>query len=290
MFTVHNAGEQPLTIRKVAANGEAFRVTNGCGAALERGVSCSVAVVFAPVRAGEHGGSVTIATSAKNLVIPLRGAARPVPPVELAPLDFGRRQIGEKVAPGRVRFVNSGAAPVVIADVALAPAEPFSIAANRCEAAVPPGGECDVLVGFVPRDGQSQGEVKMAGADGHVVAHAAVSGAGFESHPPVHLDIKPRELHFLSGVTPPQRITITNPSAEAIKIYSVRVVGGGRSFKVSADKCEGTTLQPRGGSCQIVVGATAGVPGGTSMQILVDHSGASQPDTIGASTGAGTQR
>jgi len=115
------------------------------------------------------------------------------------------------------------------------------------------------------------------------VAHASITGAGFESRPPVHLDIKPRELRFLFGVTPPQRITITNPSAEAIKIYSVRLVGGGRNFKVSAEKCGGTTLQPRGGSCVIVVGATASFRGADAMQILIDHSGADRPDTIGAS-------
>lgn len=283
LVAIRNAGEQPLAIRQVTSSGAAFRVTNGCGGgALERGVSCSVAVVFSPPRAGEHTGSVTVATNGGTLNIPLHGVARPVPPVELAPLEFGRQQIGEKVAPRRVRFVNSGSSPVIIGDVALA-GEPFSIASNRCEGAVPPGGECDVLVAFVPRDGHSEGEIKFA-SEGHLVAHASVSGAGFESRPPIHLDIKPRELRFLFGVTPAQRITITNPSVEAIKIYSVRVVGsGGRSFKVSAEKCEGKTLPPRGGSCVIVVGATASFRSAESMQILVDHSGADRPDTIGAS-------
>jgi hypothetical protein len=205
-----------------------------------------------------------------------------VPPVELSPLDFGRQRIGEKVAPQRVRFTNSGSSPVSIDDVSLA-GPSFSIASNRCEGALPPGGECDVLVAFVPNDGQAQGEIKLA-SEGHVVAHASISGAGFESRPPVHLDIKPRELHFLVGLTPSQRITITNPSAEAIKIYSVRIVGGDRKFKVSAEKCEGTTLQPHGGSCVITVGATFSIRGAESIQIIIDHSGADRPDTVGAST------
>jgi hypothetical protein len=287
LLVVRNAGEQPLAIRHVASSGAAFRVTNGCsGGTLERGASCSVAVVFSPPRAGEHTGSVTVATSGGTLTIPLHGAARPVPSVELSPLDFGRQRIGEKVAPQRVRFTNSGSSPVSIDNVTLA-GQSFSIASNRCEGALPPGGECDVLVAFVPNDGQAQGEIKLA-SEGHVVAHASISGAGFESRPPVHLpvhlDIKPRQLHFLVGVTPSQRITITNPSAEAIKIYSVRIVGGGRNFKVSAEKCEGMTLQPHGGSCVITVGATFSLRGAESIQIVIDHSGSDQPDTLGAST------
>jgi len=282
LLAVRNAGEQPLVIRKVASNGAAFRVTNGCGGgALERGASCSVAVVFSPPRAGEHTGSVTVATNSGTLNIPLRGMARPVPPVELAPLDFGRQRIGEKVAPQRVRFANSGSSPVSIGEVTIA-GQSFSIASNRCEGAVPPGGECDVLVAFTPRDGQAEGEIKLA-SEGHLVARASISGAGFESRPPVHLDITPRELHFLVGVTPPQRITITNPSAEGIKIYSVRVVGGGRNFKVSAEKCIGATLQPHGGTCVVVVGAAVSFRGVDAFQIIVDHSGSDRPDTVGAS-------
>jgi hypothetical protein len=281
LVNVRNAGEQPLAIRQVTSSGAAFRITNGCsGGALERGASCSVAVVFSPPGAGEHTGRLTVATSAGPINIPLRGVARAVPPVELAPLDFGRQQIGQKIAPQRVRFVNSGSSPLSIGDVTLT-GQSFSIASNRCEGAVPPGGECDVLIAFIPRDGQAEGEIKLA-SEGHLVAHASISGAGFASRPPVHLDIKPRELHFLFGVTPPQRITITNPSAEAIKIYSVRVVGGGRSFKVSAEKCVGMTLQPHGGSCMVVVGAAAGFRA-ESFQIIIDHSGSDQPESIGAS-------
>ncbi|MEA2336377.1 MAG: hypothetical protein QOE82_384 [Thermoanaerobaculia bacterium] len=282
LVAIRNSGEQPLAIRQVSSNGAAFHVTNGCAGPLDRGASCSVAVVFAPPRAGEFAGNMTVATSAGTLTVPLRGAATPVPPVELAPLDFGRQQIGQKVDPQRVRFVNSGAAPVAIGETAIA-GDPFSIAANRCQGIVPPGGECDLLVTFVPRDGHSEGEIKLL-SEGNLVAHAAITGTGFQPRPPVHLDITPRQLHFLFGVTPPQRITITNPSSEPVKIYSVRAVGGGgRSFKVSAEKCEGTTLQPRGGSCVIVVTVTASFRLADSMQILVDHSGADRPDSIGAS-------
>jgi hypothetical protein len=283
LLGVRNAGEQPLTIRRVVSSGAAFRVTNGCsGGTLERGASCSVAVVFAPPRAGDHTGSVTVATSGGTLTVQLHGIARPVPPVELSPLDFGRQRIGEKIAPQRVRFTNSGSSPVSIDDVALA-GQSFSIASNRCADALPPGGECDVLVTYIPHDGHAEGEIKLA-SEGHMIAHASISGAGFDSRPAVHLDINPRELHFLVGVTPSQRITITNPSAEAIKIYSVRIVGGGRTFKVSAEKCEGMTLQPHGGSCVITVGATFNLRGAESIQIIIDHSGADRPDTLGAST------
>jgi len=285
LVAIRNAGEKPLAIRNVASNGSAFRITNGCsGGALESRASCSVAVVFSPQSAGEQTGSLSIATNGGPLSIALRGVARPIPPVELAPLDFGRQQIGGKVTPQRVRFVNSGASPVMIGDVTLT-GEPFSIVSSRCKGAVPPGGECEVQIAFTPRDGRSDGEIKLA-SERHLVAHASIAGAGFEvqQRPPLHLDIKPRSLHFLAGATPPQRITITNPNAEPIKIYSVRVVGSGRTFRVSAEKCEGTTLQPRGGSCVIVVGATASFVAADQIQILVEHSGADRPDTIGASS------
>ncbi|MEA2416595.1 MAG: Abnormal spindle-like microcephaly-assocd, ASPM-SPD-2-Hydin [Thermoanaerobaculia bacterium] len=77
LLVVRNAGEQPLAIRHVASSGAAFRVTNGCsGGTLERGASCSVAVVFSPPRAGEHTGIVTVATNGGTLTIPLHGASR----------------------------------------------------------------------------------------------------------------------------------------------------------------------------------------------------------------------
>jgi len=285
LVTVRNAGGEPLTIRDVALRGAGFRITNDCAGSLASGASCKIAVVFAPAASGDQRGTLTIATSTETSTITLRGTARAIPPVELAPLDFGRQQSGAKVAPQRVRFVNSGASPVAIADVALTPAGPFSIAQNRCEGVVPPGGECDVLVAFAPTEGAFKGELWFTGSSS-LVAHTTITGSGFTPAPPpetVHLDIKPRELRFLFGVTPPQRITITNPGATPVKIFAVRAVGGGRSFKIDARQCEGRTLQPRGGACVIVVGATASYRQLESMQIQVEHSGAPEPDTIGAS-------
>ncbi len=84
LFTISNPGNEPLEIRGVAASDPAFLMTNGCGRLLESRASCIIAAVFAPSKPGEQSASIAVETSNGIYAIPLHGAARPAPRVELA--------------------------------------------------------------------------------------------------------------------------------------------------------------------------------------------------------------
>ena len=119
----------------------------------------------------------------------------------------------------------------------LAPGQPFTIVSNDCGGRIAAGGGCDVTIAFAPRNGPAQSELRIAAAAGNLAAHATISGTGFvpqQAPPPpetAHLDIESRALHFLSGITPPQKITLSNPSAMPITIHSVKLDGGDRTFR-----------------------------------------------------------
>jgi hypothetical protein len=92
LFTIRNDGNEPLEIRGVAASDAAFLTTNGCGRVLEGRSSCILAAVFAPSKPGEQSGSIAVETSDGTYAIPLRGAARGMPPVELTSKSQPRPQ------------------------------------------------------------------------------------------------------------------------------------------------------------------------------------------------------
>ena len=292
LLVLRNDGDEPLTIRGVAVHGAGFQMANRCGDTLGGHESCNVAVVFAPASEGDHAGSVVVDTSAAAIDVPLRATARSIPPVRLASIDFGRHASDAPVAPQRVQFVNGSASAIEIGAVSMEPANPFAIVSNGCRGRVAPGGRCDVMISFAPRAGAAQSELRITAAEGRLIARGSVSGSGFVREPEiVHLDIQPRALHFLSpvmsngrgGVTPPQRVTLTNPSAVPVVIRSVRLVGRDRSFNVDAKQCENMTLPPRGGRCSIVIGAMLSNLNLDAAKLLVEHTGASEPDAIGTS-------
>src|SRR5207244_844380 len=97
LLVVRNDGDESLTIRGIAVHGAGFQMTNRCADTLGGHASCKAVVIFAPASAGNHAGSITVDTSAASIDIPLRATARPIPPVNLASVDFGRYAIDAQV-------------------------------------------------------------------------------------------------------------------------------------------------------------------------------------------------
>ncbi|HEX8926484.1 MAG TPA: choice-of-anchor D domain-containing protein [Terriglobales bacterium] len=64
--TVSNTGTAPLSFSSIALTGSDFAMTNGCGASLAAGASCSIAVKFTPTAAGTRTGTITLTDNASG--------------------------------------------------------------------------------------------------------------------------------------------------------------------------------------------------------------------------------
>ncbi|HEY6140237.1 MAG TPA: choice-of-anchor D domain-containing protein [Thermoanaerobaculia bacterium] len=184
---VRNDGGEEMTIRTIAARGEAFRAASRCGNTLAPNEACSIAVAYAPPAAGKHGGTLAIVTTGGTAMIPLGGEA-PAPAVlRIDPTDFGRAYLGQRVE-GRVspaqavervtRFINRGRTTIVIGKAAVS--QPFQISADGCSnATLPPGGGCAIRLLFRPAAiGGVKGNLLLVDPRGNVVAAGVLTGIG----------------------------------------------------------------------------------------------------------------
>ena len=156
---VANNGNAPLTIASVLALPGAYQ-TSGCGAGttLQPSASCSMTVTFAPVAAGDFGGSIAFSVGEST---PYRirltgsatgGASSPLAPAPSA-VDFGTVPLATASATQRVKLKNNGTSAVTISSLDFEGAQANEFArSGQCKAglAVSPGGTCTVDLGFTP--------------------------------------------------------------------------------------------------------------------------------------------
>src|SRR4029079_15035409 len=168
LLRLRNDGGEALSVAKLTVNGDAFRLSHDCNAALAPNESCSAAIVFTPGAPGPQSGTFSVESNGGTATIALEGEGRSLPAVDLGGTDFGRAAVGTPVE-RIVRFINSSTAPIAVAKSSVA--APFAIAADGCSGTVVPGGNCDVHVQFRPAgEGSATGELLLAAAHGTVIA------------------------------------------------------------------------------------------------------------------------
>ncbi len=161
--TVINQGTSPVSIVSLSFSGQNpgdFSVTgDGCtGAALAAHGSCAFGVVFTPQGVGPRSATLSITSSASDLVraVDVSGTGTPpVPAAGVAPgaVAFAKTTIGGKSSPTTITVTSIGTAPLSIASAALTGNQTvdFTLTSDTCSGAtLSPSQTCSVTVVFAP--------------------------------------------------------------------------------------------------------------------------------------------
>jgi hypothetical protein len=281
---LRNDGDGALSISSLTSTDDAFRLTHDCTAALAKGASCNATIVFAPPAPGPRHGELRMATNGGARVIALIGDAQAVKrtAVDLGPLDFGSVVIKTPRQPQRLRFVNSGAAPVTFSAPAIS--SPFVVTIDRCRE-VPPGGPCDVEVAL-PSDvvGSFTGQLRLIDTRGNLVAFSTLSGTTTEAIAPAHLAPTPAQITFpaqpIGSTWPAQVVPLRNDGDEPL---SIKVSAKGDAFRVSND-C-GKPLA-RTDSCSATVVFAPPAAGRYGGEVAIETNGGSATVGLGGEASA----
>ncbi len=274
LVRLRNDGDGMLSIGRIEARGDAFRLTYDCAGTLAGHDSCTAAVVFAPAATGPQKGTLAIETSGGAAAIALDGTAKPVPsvpvPAQLAPLPpamtFGVQLAGTASPAQLVRIRNAGDEPLSIASLG-AHGDAFRIS-HDCLAALAKSESCSAAVVFAPSlAGPQQSELTVETNGGK--AAIALSGTA-RPIPPVDLGL----IDFGSAVVktprPPRPIRFAN-SRPAPIVLGKSILSG--PFAAVFDRCSGARLDS-GGHCDATLALNTPAVGAFRGQLrLVDAQG-----------------
>ena len=161
--TVTNRGASAVSIVSLSFTGQNpgdfSIVTDGCtNASLSGGGSCTFGVVFTPQDLGSRIATLTVTSSATDLLrlVNVTGTGTPtVPSAAIAPpsVAFPQTTIGSRSTAATITVTSNGTAPLMIASTALTGNQPqdFTLTGDSCSGAtLTPSQTCTVSVAFAP--------------------------------------------------------------------------------------------------------------------------------------------
>ena len=187
-LTIGNVGGSPMANVGFSITGAAassYSITaNTCGAMLNNGSSCTVAVVFTPSGTGAIAATLAVSSSTSGVVpvsVPLNGSGQltgglTVNPTQIA---FPVVAIGQSGAAQTLTVTNSS--NFAIGSISLAAPAPFSISQNTCTGSLAAGANCTVSVVFQPSvGGPASGVLTVNSSAIAAPVTVALSGTGFD--------------------------------------------------------------------------------------------------------------
>jgi archaellum component FlaF (FlaF/FlaG flagellin family) len=272
-----NTGGAVLDITGIVASGD-FAETNGCGATLASGASCTIAVTFTPTASGPRAGAVTVTDNAPGSpqALPLSGTGVLAPVVSLSPtnLTFSSQPVGTTSAAQTVKLTNIGSAVLEFTNAATI--GDFG-QTNTCPASLPAGASCVISVTFSPTaTGNRYGSVVLTDSAANSPQIIPLAGSGV---PSAAVTFSPTSLNFPNQVvnttSAPLLVTLTNTGAAAMSITSIASATGEFS---ELNTC-GASLAS-GASCTISVTFTPAVSGPRAGTITVTDNAPGSPQTV----------
>ena len=174
-------------------------------------------------------------------------------------LNFGTIPLGGQSAPQDAVVTNTSGVSINIGGVT-PPVAPFSIIANGCGGALPPGGSCAITIVFSPTvPGGASSSVTVAGDGLSVSASLVGAGQAPPAPTPGSLTISPGSANYGTAAAgtplPAKTFTVTNPGQTAVTIGGSGLSGSSADqFAIVSNTCTGA-LGP-GAACAIGVAAT----------------------------------
>jgi len=197
-------------------------------------------------------------------------------------LTFGTQLVGTSSNSQSVTLTNIGGAPLKIRKITTSNVN-FS-QTNNCPSKLPVNGQCTINVTFDPEKiNKVKGTLTIRDNAPGGPQTVPLSGVG------TVVTLLPSNLNFgnqQKGTTsPPQQVTLTNYSGEAVDIYGVRIKGKNAGAFAQSSNC-GTSV-PAGGNCTISVTFTPKYKGSNAATLDVSDNGGGSPQTASLS-GNGT--
>jgi FG-GAP-like repeat len=245
-----NQGPGKLTLSSIQNTGD-FAQTNDCGAALGKGQSCSISVIFQPTVNGPRSGNIGVYDDAvaipQLLALAGTGVTRKAS-VSPSTLSFAD-QFVDSTATQTITLTNIGNAPLTTSQVTITGtnASDFS-QTNNCQSSLAVQGTCGIKVAFTP------------GTTGILSATVVVTDDALGS--PQSVPVSGMGMDFGLAVSSGGSASQT-VAAGKTAVYNL-VIGGAAFGGVATITCTGA---PRGATCSTPVNMTLN-PTSTSSLIV----------------------
>jgi sugar lactone lactonase YvrE len=283
--TINNFGGSPLELSNVEASGE-FVATNGCGATVVAGSTCTVSVSFAPTVTGAASGVLTLTDNSGNSgttqQVTLSGTGtEPTANVFPGIMTFLSQALNTASASQSVLLVNTGTGPLQINSIAVS--APFS-QTNNCGASIAAATGCTVQVSFTPTaSGAASATLTLSDTIG--TQTVTLTGTGVTAAPVV--TVSPASLLFpkqlINTKSPGQVVTLMNGGATTVSVSGLTISG---AF-AETTTC-GTTLKA-GKKCNVTVTFAPTATGGQRSSLTFNLSTGAQTIALNGIGVTGTQ-
>ena len=177
--SITNSGGSTLGALSVTATGP-FIAANNCGTMLGGGLSCSIAVSFAPIGAGAETGILTIVDAARTQTVSLAGQGVLPPQAVATPisLSYGGYAVGITSPAQLVTMTNNGKTALTNFSAAVGTTN-FQVASNTCGGTIAAGASCTLGVTFTaPLPGNFNDQLTLSSPSLNGDLTVALSGSG----------------------------------------------------------------------------------------------------------------
>ncbi len=290
VITLKNTGTTVETIKSAALSGpsaSSFSDTTTCGSTVAANASCTYAISFKPVNAGNRTATFTITDTAGTQTVSLSGtAAASSLTLSLSPssLTFPNTVVGTTSDSQTVAVKNTGSASVSITSIAIGGTNTTSfVQLNNCGTTLAAGASCSIYVAFKPSTAAAKtATVSVTDTASGSPQSVTLSGTGTAA-PAVKLSAT--SLTFAktkAGTTSEaQTITITNGGTSTLNLGSIALTGTNPSDFQSVDNC-GATLAPNA-ACSVFIAFKPASAAAFKATLSVTDNGAASPQTVALS-------
>jgi len=286
IVTVNSTGTAPLTLGLIETTLADFVLKPGgvaagraCGASLDPGASCDVAIAFHPTAEGIRDGSLHVTNNATSTPASVRIVGRgvvTVPPRPLSMVDhltFGPQPVGTKSAGQTLAITNNSTSAVSV--TGLSASGDFSVS-DTCPT-IAAHATCSPLVFFQPTAvGDRAGAITVHALADLVPYTVNLAGSGTVNSVPA-LALSVTQLGFgnmFVGTVATMDVTLTNIGQIPVALFSITASG---DF-VESDNCGGSLGV--GAACTVHVQLLAAVVGSKGGTLTVVSNAAGSPHHV----------
>ena len=237
----------------LTGNADFTVASNGCGATLAVGASCTVGIAFTAATTGNRSATLTVSSSTAQVtptVVTMSGTGIPTGNLSASPatLSFGSATLNQMSAPQTVTLINPGQA---LSGIQFQVTGDYSLASSTCGTQIAANSTCTATLTFSPsQPGTRVGTLTVQSTNaGYVPLVVGLTGTGL---PSAALVAVPNQLSFgqvLVGTNSvAQQLTLQNPGTGVLTGLVLRAL---QPFSAGTGSCSGSI--PAGGSCVVPV-------------------------------------
>ena len=264
-FAVTNGGPNSVTFNSIKVGGtnagDFIISTNTCGSSLAASASCSVAIRFKPLAAGNRAGTITLVDSAANSpqVVSLSGIGSTTTSgtftVSPSTLSFANIYAGSEGKSLSVTLNNGTTNSVGLTGISITgpQANEFAMSGQSCGLSLPPSTTCTVTVLFkTGNTGARSATLTFSNSAGNSPQIVALTGSGIASSGSIVAN--PSSVSWgpvaVGNVSGSKSITLTNNGSVTIPISAITLTStDSDDFHIISQTC-GTGLAA-GASCNV---------------------------------------